>query len=170
MLKVANLKIKPNKCQMFHQRLRYLGHYKFIVFDEGVEPGPGKITAITQWIQPSNVTELRQFLGLCGYYRRFVPKFFQYRRTAESTYWGRGTKGKRTTKTSTVPPWKWTDECEAAINKLKNALTDEPLLGYPDFRRPYILDIDASFCVLGAVLLQEQDGKVVSLAMPAVRF
>ena len=79
-------------------------------------------------------------------------------------------QGKRKTKTSTAPPWKWTDECETAINKLKNALTDEPILGYPDFRRPYTLYIDASFCGLGAVLSQEQEGKVVSLAMPAVRF
>ena len=88
----------------------------------------------------------------------------QYRRTAASTYWGCGTKGKRKTTTSTVPPWKWTDECEAAFNELKNALTDEPLLGNPDFRRPYILEIDASFRGLCAVLSQEQDGKVVVLS------
>ena len=160
-LKSANLKIKPNKCQMFHQKLRYLGH---IVSEEGVEPDPGKITAITQWIQPTNVTELRQFLGLCGYYRRFVPKFASIAGPLHRLTGGCGTKGKRKTKTSTVPPWEWTDECEAAFNKLKNALTDEPLLGYPDFRQPYILEIYASFRGLGAVLSQEQDGKVVVLS------
>ena len=58
-LKVANRTIKPNKCQMFHQKLRYIGH---IVSEEGVEPDPGKITAITQRIQPTNVTKLSQFL------------------------------------------------------------------------------------------------------------
>ena len=160
-LKVANLKIKPNKCQMFHEKLRYLGH---IVSEERMEPDPGKITAITQWIQPTNVTELRQFLELCGYYRRFVPKFASIAGPLHRLTGGCGTKGKRKTKTSTVPPWEWTEECEAAFNKLKNALTDEPLLGYPDFRRPYILEIDASFRGLGAVLSQEQDGKVVVLS------
>ena len=90
----------------------------------------------------------------------------RYRRTAASTYWGGGcgTKGKRKTKTSTVLPWEWTDECKADFNKLMNALTDEPLLGYPDFRRPaYIPEINAGFRGLGTVLSQEQDGKVVVL-------
>ena len=92
------------------------------------------------------------------------PEICQYRRTAASTYRGCGTKGKRKTKTLTVPPWEWTDECEAAFNKLKKALTDEPLLGYPDFRRPaYILEIDAGFRGRGTVLSQEHDGKVVVL-------
>ena len=106
-LKSANLKIKPNKCQMFHQKLRYLGH---TVSEEGMEPDPGKITAITQWIQPTNVTELRQFLGLCGYYRRFVSKFASIAGPLHRLTGGCEKKGKRKTKTSTVPPWEWTDE------------------------------------------------------------
>ena len=94
----------------------------------------------------------------------FVPKFASIAGPLHRLTGGYGTKGKRKTKTSTVPPWEWTDECEAAFNKLKNALTDEPVLGYPDFRPPYILEIDASFRGLGAFLSQEQDGKVVVLS------
>ena len=70
-LKCANLKIKPNKCQMFHKKLRYLGH---IVSEEGAEPDPGKITAITQWIQRTKVTELWLLptirAEICQYRRR----------------------------------------------------------------------------------------------------
>ena len=62
-----------------------------------------------------------------------------------------------------VPPLEWADECEGACNKLKNALTRETVLGYPDFRQLYILGIDAIFHVLGVVLFEEQDRKVVVL-------
>ena len=67
-----HLKVKPEKCQLFHQRLRYLGH---MVAEDGVSPDPEKTRTVDEWTTPQSETELRQFLGLASYYRRFVPGF-----------------------------------------------------------------------------------------------
>ena len=67
-----NLKVKPEKCQLFHKQLRYLGH---LVSQEGISPNPEKTRVIEDWQTPKTETELRQFLGLASYYRRFVPGF-----------------------------------------------------------------------------------------------
>ena len=71
-LKEAGLKLKPCKCDLFKQQINYLGH---VVSKEGVSTDPQKIKAVTEWPQPTTVTEVRSFLGFVIYYRRFIPNF-----------------------------------------------------------------------------------------------
>ena len=71
-LKAAGLKLKPSKCDFFKNEIKYLGH---VVSEQGVSTDPGKIIAVTEWPQPTIVTEVRSFLGFVSYYRRFIPNF-----------------------------------------------------------------------------------------------
>ena len=68
----ARLKLKPRKCQLFYREAEYFGH---IFSEEGLKVSPGKVAAVQEWPQPECVTELRSFLGIAGYYRRFVMGF-----------------------------------------------------------------------------------------------
>ena len=142
-LKIAGLKLKPKKCHLFQRKVQYLGH---IVSEEGIETDPEKIEVIRQWDRPSNVSELRSFLGLCSYYRRFVPDFASISRPLI----------KLTEKNS---KFEWTDEQEESWRILKERLTSPPVLMYPDPEAAFILDTDASDFGIGAVLSQIQDGE-----------
>ena len=71
-LKAAGLKLKPSKCDFFKKEIKYLGH---VVSKEGVSTDPDKIKAVTEWSQPTTVTEVKSFLGFVSYYRRFTPNF-----------------------------------------------------------------------------------------------
>ena len=71
-LKAAGLKLKPSKCELFRKQINYLGH---VVGHKGVSTDPKKIEAVTEWPRPTTVTEVRSFLGIVSYYRRFVPNF-----------------------------------------------------------------------------------------------
>ncbi|GFQ65885.1 retrovirus-related Pol polyprotein from transposon 17.6 [Trichonephila clavata] len=142
-LKQANLKLNPDKCNLFHREVSYLGH---IISAEGVRTDPRKVAAVKEWSQPRNVHELRRFLGLCTYYRRFVKGFSLITKPLH-----RLTEHKR--------PFIWTEECEVAFTSLKEALTSAPILFYPDPVKQFILDTDASHANVGAVLSQEIDGQ-----------
>ena len=144
----ANLKLSPKKCALFQSEVQYLGH---IVGREGVRTDPAKVAAVRDWPTPANLRELRSFLGLATYYRRFVKQFSQIAAPLHELT----KKGLR---------WHWTPECEEAFKELKQALIAAPVLPYPDPSIPYILDTDASQEGLGAVLSQVKNGqeKVVS--------
>ena len=149
-LSSAGLKMKAKKCSLFAKEVEYLGH---IISEQGVSTDPKKIEAIKTWTEPTSVRELRSFLGLCSYYRRFIQGF--------------ATVAKPLTKlTHKNVKVVWTKECQEAFDSLKHHLIQSPILAYPDFGKPFILDTDASDSGVGAVLSQMIDGeeRVVAFA------
>ncbi|GFT19527.1 retrovirus-related Pol polyprotein from transposon opus [Nephila pilipes] len=142
-VKQANLKLNPAKCHLFRREVSYLGH---IISAEGVRTDPRKVAALKEWSQPRTVHELRSFLGLCTYYRKFLKGFSLIARPLH-----RLTEHKR--------PFVWSEECEVAFTSLKEASTSATILSYPDPDKQFILDTDASHANVGAVLSQEIDGQ-----------
>lgn len=165
-LEREGLKAKLGKCAFLQQRVQYLGH---VISSSGVATDPGKIEAVAQWPCPSNVTELRSFLGFCSYYRRFVAGFAKlaaplHKLVGEFV----GVKGKQTgvkgKQTGRSFARAWSQECQEGFEGLKEKLTTAPVLAYADFSKPFILEVDASHQGLGAVLSQECEGKVRPVA------
>lgn len=141
-LREANLKVNVAKCQFATTRVKYLGH---IVSREGVHPDPGKVSAIRSYKRPGNVKEVRAFLGLVGYYRRYVNNFADRARPLTQL-----TKKER--------PFTWGVGEENAFIDLRDAICADDVLVYPDFTLPFILSVDASGTAVGAVLSQNIDG------------
>ncbi|GBO33839.1 Transposon Ty3-G Gag-Pol polyprotein, partial [Araneus ventricosus] len=137
-LQNANLKLSPKKCRFFQKEVTYLGH---VISAEGVKTDPGKIKAVVDWPCPETIHDLRSFLGLCTYYRRFVKNFSTIARPLHKL-------------TETKSNFNWTEECEKSFNCLKQALTSSPILTYPRTDKDFILDTDASNEGIGAVLSQ----------------
>lgn len=142
-LREANLKLSPSKCNLFRHEVRYLGH---IISREGIKTDPEKINAVQRWPAPKDVHQLRSFLGLCTYYRKFVKDFSRIARPLHKL-------------TEAKQKFSWTDECDIAFQKLKSLLTENPILTFPQPDKPFILDTDASKEGLGAVLSQDIDGQ-----------
>lgn len=137
-----NLKIQLDKCEFLKRQTEFLGH---IITSEGVKPNPEKIDKITQWPLPKTQKEIKQFLGLVGYYRRFIKDFSKITRPMS----------KYLKKESTVEVQ---DPAYVnSFNTLKQILSTDQILAYPQFDRPFILTTDASGFALGAVLSQMQD-------------
>ena len=137
----SGLKLNGKKCRLFQRSLSYLGH---IVSDKGVSMDPAKVERIQDWPVPANSGELASFLGLASYYRRFIPGFSMIAAPLHALK-----------SVGTVPVTiMWTTEA-AAFDQLKQALTESPVLVYPDYSKDFYLEIDASFRGLGACLSQQ---------------
>ncbi|XP_076740530.1 uncharacterized protein LOC143418699 [Maylandia zebra] len=159
-LQQEGLKAKLAKCAFFQREVRYLGH---VISDQGVSTDPSKVEVVANWQPPKTVSELCYFLGFASYYRRFVEGFAKlaaplHRLVAE---WG-GRKSKKKSEHGVAE--NWTAECAQSFEALKTKLTTAPVLAYADFSLPFILEVDASHAGLGAVLSQEQGGKVRPIA------
>jgi len=141
-LRDANLKLKPTKCCLLQRRVAFLG---YVVSEHGVETDPDKISAIRDWPTPTNLRQSRAFIGLCQYYRKFVPGFSEIAAPLHALT----KKGVR---------FFWSTECQTAFERLKDALTTAPTLALPDEEGEFLLDCDASNFAIGAVLSQVQDG------------
>ncbi len=149
-ISAAKLKLKPDKCSLLQAEVTFLGH---IVSQDGVRPNPDNIAKIKQWTEPTNVTEVRQFLGLCSYYRRFIKDFSVIAKPL-------------TELTCNDSPLIWADECQVAFDQLKSKLISPDIMAYPRPDSMFILDTDACDEGIGAVLSQVQDGheKVIAYA------
>ena len=144
----AGLKLQPKKCRFARESVTYLGH---ILSAGGLEPDSKKVKAVLDFPQPQNSAELKSFLGLAGYYRRFMAGFSQI----AAPLFALQKKG---------ATFDWTSECQQAFEALKKRLTSAPILAFPDFTKPFCLATDASEKGLGAVLSQFESGKEVVIA------
>jgi len=159
-LQHENLKVKLSKCAFFRPEVHYLGH---VISKEGVSTDPNKVAAVANWQPPKTISELLSFLGFASYYRRFMEDFAKVAAPLHRLVAALGnTRTKR--RPERVVTSEWTDECQRSFETLKSKLTTAPVLAYADFSLPFILEVDASYGGLGAVLSQEQDGKVRPIA------
>ena len=145
-LRSRQLFAKLSKCEFWLKQVSFLGH---VVSVEGIQVDPSKIVAVSEWSRPTTVTEVRSFLGLAGYYRRFVEGFSTI--SAPLTRLTR--KNNR---------FVWTNECEQSFQELKKRLTTAPVLTLPSGSEGFVVYSDASRKGLGAVLMQH--GKVIAYA------
>ena len=153
-LREAGLKMKHSKCDFFKSEIHYLGH---LISPEGISPLPNKLDSIKHMPVPNSVKEIKQFLGLTGYYRKFVPRFADISRPLTTLM-------KKDTK------FKWTSACQKPFELLKEALCGEPVLKYADTSKLYTLYTDASKFGWAGVLTQPHtttiDGKSTTTDHP----
>src|SRR5262249_9083556 len=137
-LRKHQLYVKMEKCEFGQPKIKYLGH----VVEQGrIRMDKQKVRAIQDWRIPTGVSELRSFLGLANYYRKFVEGYS--RRIAVLTDLLK--KGQ---------PWIWSNECQSAFEDVKRVLISDPVLTLPDLNKPFEVHIDASDFALGGVLMQ----------------
>ena len=139
----ANLKVKTSKCILFQKSVSFLGHK---VSTDGVATCPEKIEKVKEWPNPKNITEVKGFLGLCSYYKSYIPNY------GEIAYPLHQLSQKDV-------PFEWTSERQSAFDKLKEILCTSPILAFPNETDMFIVDTDASLHSIGAVLSQIQNGK-----------
>lgn len=143
-LRTVGLKLQAKKCTFGSKQVKYLGH---IVSADGIATDHDKVQIIRDYKIPAKVSEVRSFLGLVGYYRKFIKDFSKI---AEPL----------TNLTRKDVPFVWTEDCKQAFELLKQKLLEPPILAYPQFDgTPFILQTDASLKGLGFVLAQVQGGK-----------
>ena len=139
----AKLKLGSDKCTFAAKEVSYLGHR---VMEEGLLPDSSLLAAIREIPPPKTATEVRSFLGITGYYRRYVKGFAAIAGPLHAL-----------TRKDTV--FHWSAECQAAFGKLKHLLTTSPITAFPDFSQAFRLYTDASTAGLGAIRAQIRDGK-----------
>ena len=145
-LQSEGFQIKYDKCQFARQRISYLGH---IISNKGIEMDDTKVKSIVNFPVPQNTSELRRFLGLSGYYRRFIENFSLITSPLNNLM-------------KANVPYLWNDECQTAFIMLKDNLTGDKILRFPNFKLPFILKTDASTKSVAAILSQScEEGEYV---------
>jgi hypothetical protein len=154
-LEQLDLYLKPEKCVFDQKSVEYLG----VILEEGaVSMAPDKVKGIREWPTPTTLTQLRAFIGFCNFYRRFIKGFSAIARPLNDLL-------KKNT------PWHWVSDQWNAFLTLKEKVCSEPVLTFPDFDKPFTLEVDASAFAVGAVLSQEgKDGKLHPIAYHSETF
>jgi len=148
----VGLKLKPSKCRFVCAEVEFLGHF---VTPQGLKTSSRLVEAVAQFPVPKTMLEVRRFLGHSSYYRRFIPG---YSKIAQSLH----------ALTRKDVAFHWTPECQRAMEMLQQRLITAPVLAYPSFDRPFVLETDASGGGIGAVLSQPQaDSKLHPVAFPS---
>ena len=145
-LRKHKLYAKFSKCKFWLDRVQFLGH---VLTPEGISVDPSKVQDVLDWKSPKAVHQIRQFLGLAGYYRCFIPDFSKIAQPMTKLL-------------QKEAKFDWSLACEEAFQSLKTFLTTAPVLAQPDIDRPFDVYCDASKMRLGCVLMQ--DGRVIAYA------
>nr|GFA43760.1 putative reverse transcriptase domain-containing protein [Tanacetum cinerariifolium] len=144
LLKKEELYAKFSKCKFWIPKVQFLGH---VINNEGIHVDPTKIESIKDWVSPKSPTEIRQFLGLAGYYQRFIEGFSKIAKSM-------------TKLTQKKIKFEWGDKQEAMFQLLKQKLCSAPILALPEGSEDFIAYCDASIKGLGVVLMQRDKGKL----------
>jgi len=150
-LREHQLYAKFCKCEFWLKKVPFLGH---VLSEEGISVDPAKLQEVRDWKVPTSVHEVRSFLSLAGYYRRFIPKFSKISKPMTHLL-------------QKDEKFVWTPDCEEAFHKLRTLLTSAPVLAQPDIEKPFDVFCDASSIGLGCVLMQE--GRVIAYASCQLR-
>jgi hypothetical protein len=150
-LREHKLYAKFSKCEFWLKKVPFLGH---VLSGEGISVDPTKIQEVLDWKAPTTVHEVRSFLGLAGYYRRFIQDFSKIAKPMTRLL----QKDRK---------FDWTPECEQAFCTLRTLLTSAPVLAQPDIEKPFDVYCDASGTGLGGVLMQ--GGRVIAYASCQLR-
>jgi transposase InsO family protein len=162
----AGLKLKPSKCCLFQNQVKYLGH---MVSEDGIQADLSKINKVLDWPIPTNRKQLQRFLGFTGYYRRFVKDYARIAGPLHEMLKGEGGRksGKakqKSGKSKDNQPFVWGPSQQDSFSRLIQALTTTPVLSFADFSKPFVVQVDASFEGLGAVICQEHEGMMKPIA------
>ena len=141
------LKLKPSKCNFFHTEISYLGHKVSVA---GMEPGTDGLKGIAEIMPPATYTQVQKFLGAMGYFRCFIKGYARIAKPLNDLLQGENSKLK--SQPVGLPP-----DALAAFQELKMKCLMAPVLAFADFKKPFLLETDASIEGLGAVLSQKQD-------------
>lgn len=152
-LEEAGLLLKPSKCDFARREISFLGH---ILSESGIKTDPAKIEKVKSFPTPTTPTEVRAFLGLANYYRKFIAGFA----TIAGPLYELTGKG----------DFNWTEEAQNAFDRLREKLGAEVTLSYPDFSKPFILDCDASETGMGAIVAQCTTAGERPIAMESRKF
>ncbi|EGT34582.1 hypothetical protein CAEBREN_30225, partial [Caenorhabditis brenneri] len=137
----VGMKLRPDKCKFAQSEIKYIG---FMISKEGIFPNPEKTRAIDLFPTPKTVKQVRAFIGMCSFYRRFIENFSKIAAPIMDL-----------TKKDT--PFVWSNECQSAFEELKSRLTKNPILVPPRMGKPFEVEVDSSGKGVGAVLFQAQD-------------
>ena len=147
-IRAANLKLKPTKCRLFQAKVHFLGH---VVSEAGIEADPEKVRAVQQWPVPRNVTEVRAFVALAAYYRKFQKGFSAVAAPLHELT----RKGEK---------FVWDERRQRAFDQLKQMLVTAPVLTLPRDEGAFVVDADCSGHATGGVIQQYQDGELKVIA------
>ena len=147
-LRKTNWKLEPKRCELLRQEVTYLGH---IISAKGLNPDPKKVEAVKDFPRLKNVKSVRQFLGLAGYYRRFIKDFARMAKPLTKLL-------------QKNEAFHWSEDAESAFNKLKESLCTAPLLQPPDMSKPFLITTDASGYAIGGILSQGKIGSDLPVA------
>jgi len=145
-LREHQLYAKFSKCEFRLKKLPFMGH---ILSEEGITVDPSKVQEVMDWKAPTSVSEVQSFLGLAGYYRRFIPDFSKIAKPMTSLL-------------QKDQKFAWTEGCEVAFRTLRKLLTTAPILAQPNIEKPFDMICDALKSGLGCVLMHE--GRVIAYA------
>ena len=149
-LREHKLYAKRSKCEFWLREVSFLGH----VSNGGIAVDPGKVKDVLNWRPPNDVSEIRSFLGLASYYRRFIEGFSKLAKPMTALL-------------EKNAKFEWSNQCQASFEELKKRLTTAPVLILPDLNKKFSIYCDASRQGLGCVLMQE--GRVVAYASRQLR-